>query len=366
MQETTYKSETHNYILKYVVQVSNSNKLAETSKIIDSGETIDSDDETIDSYDESLDSLDDIVGSTIIFDDPIIEDKSFIDEPSIKNKNFDDKHMYDAVVDDTKQYENDINILATYEAYDTGIVYEKKYTSKDLHSLHKKFTLDPTIIIDIISNPKLITKISVDTKKVIISYGICIVEKIFDINMVIDRMSYEGMSDITEDLQRQNKILSNKVSELNIRFNKMSMWIAESHLSKIQDETYYDPLFSVIDINKIRYSDTESYVYHTLSQCPEDDFKYNAVVKSILKHANLNIDNKNGVSMLIQYVKNTYLYDCDYVYFNEYIKAGADVNYRGRSGQTALMYCTELLKNKSDSNMYLTDIKNILIKAGAK
>ena len=132
---------------------------------------------------------------------------------------------YKVDVSETTIDDDGISLLVTYESYETGIAYETTYDHEDIGKIHKLFVLDPTIILDMVSDNKLITKIDVDSKDVLIFYNMVFMKRAYEIVLKADRVTHEGVDSATGDLQRQNKILLRQVSKLTDRLDYMEKQI---------------------------------------------------------------------------------------------------------------------------------------------
>jgi len=310
---------------------------------------------------------------------------------------------YKADVSETTIDDDGISLLVTYESYETGIAYETSYDHEDIGKIHKLFRLDTTLILDMIGDNKLITKINVDSKDVMIFYNMTFMKRTYDIVLKADRVTHEGVDAATGDLQRQNKVLLRQVSKLTNRLDYMEKQIQK--LAKIvaygecgapvayRNEKTFDTLCELTDVSDIYLNKTDeknkrSYAYMKLIDGGSYEFKTNYTVQTLLKHdIDMNQCDKDGKSILIGFIEKTCVYYGNMdenkrisSYVSAYIKAGADVNIRDKAGKTVLMYCEDKMsqcidrrnpqgKVISSCSQYLpgwSNIKSILLHAGAK
>lgn len=309
---------------------------------------------------------------------------------------------YKVEVSETTIDDDGISLLVTYESYETGIAYETTYDHEDIGKIHKLFILEPTLILDMIGDNKLITKVDVTSKDVLIFYNMSFMRLNYEIVLKADRVTHEGVDSATGDLQRQNKVLLRQVSKLTNRLDYMEKQLQK--LAKIvaygecgvpiahRNEKTFDMLCELTDVSDIYLSKTDeknrrSYAYTKLSDVSTTKFKDNIIVHTLLKHgSDVNQCDVDGKSVLMYYIGRIHgtsiaAYGKEIsIHVKEYIKAGADVNIRDNTGKTVLMYCDDRMKhcyvNSNPQGQVMSsyskhlqlwlEIKSILLHAGAK
>lgn len=300
---------------------------------------------------------------------------------------------YKVDVSETTSDDDGINILVSYESYETGIAYESAYDPDDIGEIHKLFCLDPTLMLDMIGDNKLITDIKVDSKEVRVFYKMTFMKRTYKIVLKSCRVTHEGVDPATGDLQCQNKVLLRQVSKLTNRIDYM-----ERQLSKLaivvaynecgaplayRNQKTFDIVCDMVDMNEIHTGTTYeknklSYACAHLIDGGSYEFKANYTVQTLLKHGiDMNKCDAYGKSILIGFIEKTSVRDGRHdkgkrlsSYVSAYIKAGADVNTRDASGKTALMYCEDKIKQcTSGAAANLpgwNNVKSVLLHAGAK
>jgi hypothetical protein len=281
-------------------------------------------------------------------------------------------------ISETTSEDDGITIRMIYESYEDGIAYETIYEPDNIPYIHKLFALDPTMILDIISDNSLIMSIKNNSKVVSVHYKTKFMKRTYDITMACLRVTHEGQDPAMGDLQRQNKVLLRQVSKLTNRldymekqFEKLSMCVAKIELSEV---TYRKPamltdLCDLIDINKVERDATNSYVWNTFYAC-KGDFDTNFKVQTLMKgHLNLNIYDAKKNSLLGMIITNIgYSHDLT-KYIEAMVKHGVDVNYRNPEGKTPLIICEERMITYKVTAAYvqnLNKIKTVLLHSGAK
>jgi hypothetical protein len=121
----------------------------------------------------------------------------------------------------------------------------------EITSIHKLFMLDPTMIVDMISDNSLIIDIKVNSKDVSVHYMTTLMKRKYNIILDCLRVTSEGQDPAIGDLQRQNKLLMRQVAMLTDRLDKIEKReVDDDQIRKL--------------VNRIDKSDNQ---FNTLSMC---------------------------------------------------------------------------------------------------
>jgi hypothetical protein len=300
--------------------------------------------------------------------------------------------MLKYVIDVNKEtFDNDgITITMTYDSYESGEEYKTCYKPEDISNIHKLFTLDPTLILDIIKNNELIKNITLGSGKMEVSYCTNFMNREYIICLSANKITHEGVDPEIYEIRLQNKILlrqvadlTNRLGDMESKFKKLSTCVANigygcDHQSKNID------LLRLVNINEIRHDKSNSYVENTALL--KIHHKDNPEMLYILKNANLNISDENNTSLLSRMIiristPNPQAIEIAVENIHVMIESGADVNSRDNTGKTPLIYCNEKIKglnnsmglSKTNTKYYIDEnlsplnkLKSILLKAGAR
>jgi hypothetical protein len=298
--------------------------------------------------------------------------------------------MLKYVIEVSKEtFDNDgITITMTYDSYESGEEYKTCYKPEDISNIHKLFTLDPTLILDIIKNNELIKNITLVSGKMEVAYCTNFMNREYIICLSANKITHEGVYPEIYDIKLQNKVLlrqvadlTNRLGDMESKFKKLSNCVANigyggTHRSKNLD------LFDLVDINELKY-DKSSYVESVLISKISDSFKKYPEIMYILENANLNINDENNTSllsrMIIKLEPSISYIEIAVENIHTMIESGAYVNSRDDMGKTPLIYCDEKISrcapnyisnisrlNRERSIPVFNKLRSILLKAGAR
>ena len=237
----------------------------------------------------------------------------------------------------------------SYLSHTNGALYKGIYTEVDIKQLHPVFGIFRNVFDDCINRNE--HKIEVSDVKVIVSYTTQVHGNTIAFDLIAMCELQEGVDQNVANLQRQNRVLANRISELEnkvdilIRNFASYMWAGHGILTD-PESTRPDALNKLINIRDTTIDNKNHTIYGYLT----DEKK---VRRGIELQGDADIYDNNGYYALYTYTHNNF--NCDIIKL--LVDNKADINKKGRrvytnfNEQTPLQYRMNIILERQRNQM---------------